>query len=542
MRLKVRGALAVGLALLFAALPWHGAYAHAVLLESSPAPDAVLQEAPERVVLRFNEPVRPAVIRLLQAAEVASIELEGVEVTDIELSVPLPSGLADGSYVLSYRVTSADGHAVVGSLVFAIGAPAASAPVGLAGGLDTFWVAAGLASRALWYSSLLLAAGLAVFLGVLAVPTDLRPPLRRVLASLAVLGLATCVAILGATGGTLYGGPPDALLASEPWRIALGSPVAASVAAAVPGLAILLVTARWTGRHERLALLGGALLVAASFALSGHAATSGPAWIARPALVLHALCAAYWVGSFAPLLVALRRLPREGTLLLLRAFSAGAVVAVACLLLAGVVLAALQVRTPAALVTTDYGRLLLLKLALVVLLLGLGALNRLVLTPALERQDQAVIGLRRTIGVELALAAGVVAVTAGLGSVPPPRALAEQAAHAHAGHASREQTMHAVAQGHHLTLVVTPAAVGQNRIDLYLTDEQGRPVGRAAEVAFALPKLGVEALRAEAAAMEPGHFRGQMELPVAGDWQVRADLLIDDFTKLPFQARIAVAR
>jgi copper transport protein len=542
MRLKVRGALAVGLALLSAALPWHGAYAHAVLLESSPAPDAVLQEAPERVVLRFNEPVRPAVIRLLQAAEVASIELEGGEVTDTELSVPLPSGLADGSYVLSYRVTSTDGHAVVGSFVFAIGAPGTSPPFEAAAESDRFWVAAGLASRALWYGSLLLAAGLALFLGVLPVPSDVRPPLRRVLASLALLGLATCVAILGATGGTLYGGPPDALLRLEPWRIALGSPVAASVAAAVPGLAILLLAARWTGRHERLALLGGALLVAASFALSGHAATSGPAWITRPALVLHALCAAYWVGAFAPLLLALRRLPREGALVLLRAFSAGAVVAVACLLLAGVVLAALQVRTPAALVTTDYGRLLLLKLALFAFLLGLGAFNRLVLTPALERRAEAVIGLRRTIGVDLVLAAGVVAVTAGLGSVPPPRALAEQAAHAHAGHAPRGQTVHAVAQGHHLTLVVTPAAVGQNRIDLYLTDEQGRPVGRAAEVSFALPKLGVEALRAEAAAVAPGHFRGQIELPVAGDWQVRADLLIDDFTKLPFQARIAVAR
>ena len=66
--------------------------------------------------------------------------------------------------------------------------------------------------------------------------------------------------------------------------------------------------------------------------------------------------------------------------------------AVACLLLAGVMLAALQVRTPAALIATDYGRLLLLKLALVALLLGLGALNRLVLTPALERRAEAASG------------------------------------------------------------------------------------------------------------------------------------------------------
>jgi copper transport protein len=540
----VRGCLCIAFALLLAALPWRAAHAHAVLLESSPAANAVLDDAPEQVVLRFNEPIRPAVVRLLQAADETSVELQTVEVTDTELRVPLRSGLPDGSYVLSYRVTSADGHAVVGSFVFAIGAPGTSAPLDAAGDSEKFWAAAGVVARAVWYGSLLLAAGLALFLGVLPVPTDLRPPLRQALAWLAVLGLAACLAMLGATGGTLYGGRPDALLHAEPWRIALGSPVAVSVAAAVPGLAVLAVAARRASRHERLALLVGALLVAASFALSGHAATSGPAWITRPALMLHALGAAYWMGGFAPLLVALRRLPRENTLVLLRAFSAGAVVAVACLLLAGVVLAALQVRTPGALVTTDYGRLLLLKLALVVLLLVLGALNRLVLTPALERRAQAIAGLRRTIGADLALAAGVVALTAGLGSVPPPRALAEQAAaHAHASHAPRDYTARATAQGYQLTLVATPAGIGENRIDLYLTDGHGHPVGaKAAEMSFALPELGVEALRAGTAALEPGHFRGRVELPLAGDWQVQADLLIDDFTKLPFQARIVVAR
>jgi copper transport protein len=88
----MRGRLGIAFALLLAALPWHGAHAHAVLLESSPAADAVLEDAPERIVLRFNEPVGPAVIRLLQAAEEASIELGGVEVIDTELSAPLPPG------------------------------------------------------------------------------------------------------------------------------------------------------------------------------------------------------------------------------------------------------------------------------------------------------------------------------------------------------------------------------------------------------------------------------------------------------------------
>ena len=263
----------------------------------------MLAEAPERIELRFNEPIRPAVLRLLRASDEASVKLGSPEVTDTELRVPLPSGLSDGSYVLSYRVTSADGHPVVGSFVFAIGAPGegTSPTIGESGNSEGLWRAAGVAARALWYGSLLLAAGLALFLGLLSVPGDLQPPLRRGLAWLAALGLAACLAILGATGGALHGGMPGTLLSVEPWRIALASPVAVSVAVAAPGLGILALAAGRAGR-ERLTLLAGALLVAASFASSGHATTAGPGWITRPALMLHALCAAYWVGAFAPLL------------------------------------------------------------------------------------------------------------------------------------------------------------------------------------------------------------------------------------------------
>ena len=542
----MQGWFGIAFALLIAALPWRAAHAHAVLLESSPAENAVLAEAPEQVELRFNEPIRPVVLRLLRASDEASVKLGSPQVTDTELRVPLPTGLSDGSYVLSYRVTSADGHPVVGSFVFAIGAPGAPASPTIAAPDDSegLWRAAGVAVRALWYGSLVLAAGLALFLALLPVPADLQPPLRWALAWLAVLGVVACLAMLGASGGALYGGPLGNLLSLEPWRVALASPVARSIAVAAPGLGLLVLAARRAIRRERLVLLAGALLVAAGFAASGHAATAGPGWITLPTLVLHTLCAAYWVGAFTPLLVALRRVPRDQVLVLLRSFSTGAVVAVAGLLLAGVVLSALQVRSPSALIGTDYGRLLLLKLALVALLLGLGAINRLVLTPALERGAEAVPQLRRTISADLALAAGVIVLTAGLGTVPPPRALAEQAAaQGHASHGPRDYAVHATARGHHLVLVATPATTGENRIDLYLTDGRGQPVGaEAAELAFALPEQGIEALRIAAAAIEPGHLRGRANLPLAGEWQVRADLLVDDFTKLPFRARIVVER
>jgi copper transport protein len=521
-----------------------GVLAHAVLLDRVPAADAVLAAAPAEVVLRFNEPVRPIAAQVLRAENRESVGAGEIVAVDTALHVQLPAGLPEGTYVVSYRVSSADGHPVTGSFLFVVGAAdtLASPTLVEADRDDSFWVAAGVAARALHYGTLLLAAGLALFLALLPVPNRLQPPLRRLLAWLALVGLAACIVMLGATGGALNGGPPLVVLTLRPWRVALASPVAGSILAAALGLGLLAAARRKVFRQARSALLAGACLIALSFALSGHAATAGPLWLSVPALTIHALCAAYWVGAFAPLLVALRRLPRTEAHALLAAFSTRAVVAVACLVLAGVVLAALQLGTPAALIATDYGRLLLLKLALVVLLLGLGARNRLVLTPALEQGTEAVRGLRRTIGADLALAAGVVVLTAGLGAVPPPRALAEQTA-AHASHGPREYAVHAAASGYHLVLIAMPAAAGENRIDLYLTDPQGQPVGaQAAEMSWTLPEVGITGLRVDANAVEPGHFRARANLPLAGEWQVHADLLVDDFTNLPFQARIVIAR
>ena len=102
---------------------------------------------------------------------------------------------------------------------------------------------------------------------------------------------------------------------------------------------------------------------------------------------------------------------------------------------------------------------------------------------------------------------------------------------------------YATAQGFNLVLVATPATAGTNRIDLYFTGADGQPAtAKAAELSAALPERNVEALHFDARPVEPGHFRADASLPLAGSWQVRADLLIDDFTKLGFRTRIAVGR
>ncbi|MGH6943748.1 MAG: copper resistance protein CopC, partial [Geminicoccaceae bacterium] len=403
------------------------AHAHAVLLETSPAAGAFLERPPQAIILRFNEPVRPIAVQVLRAENAVSIELGAVQAVNAEVRAPLPKDLPGGSYVLSYRVASADGHPVAGSFVFGVGQPGSPGTSALAAGAgyDGFWRLVGVAARSLWYGLLLLAAGMSLALALIRVPRELVPLLERDLFRLAIAGVVAAPLMLAVEGGALLGGAPGSLLTAEPWRLAAGSPVASTVACAFAGLGSLILGRRAPVRARRPVLLAGALLVALSFGLSGHAATAAPHWITVPVLGLHALCAAFWIGALWPLLLLVLRLPRAEAKEKVRAFSSLALPAVACLVFAGTVLAVLQLESWSALATTDYGRRLTLKLVLVAGLLGLAVINRLVLTPALDQRERAVHWLKSTIKADLALAVGVVVLTASLGAVPPPRALAE---------------------------------------------------------------------------------------------------------------------
>ena len=140
-------------------------YAHAVLLGSTPQADQVLNSPPDEIVLNFNENVGPIFIRLLDlnGAEVGNAGEWRVEGNDVFL--PLGDTLANSTYILTYRVISADTHPVGSTFVFAVGEPItdvsamASAETG-----STPWTWVVALNRLLLYGSVLLAAGSALVL------------------------------------------------------------------------------------------------------------------------------------------------------------------------------------------------------------------------------------------------------------------------------------------------------------------------------------------------------------------------------------------
>ena len=125
-RVAVAAAVAAALVL---ALLWHGGVvrAHANLDSADPAPDSVLEEPPERVVIRFTEPLEPSFseIRVLDSsgARVDNGDSAVDPANPVVMSVSLPP-LADGTYTVGWKnVSTVDGHGVRGSFVFSIGEP-----------------------------------------------------------------------------------------------------------------------------------------------------------------------------------------------------------------------------------------------------------------------------------------------------------------------------------------------------------------------------------------------------------------------------------
>lgn len=197
-------------------------------------------------------------------------------------------------------------------------------------------------------------------------------------------------------------------------------------------LALLVAAGLGGGRDSRpllkLAIVLAAAGVAGTLAWAGHGVggTGIDGSIHAAADFLHLVAAAAWVGGLLPLALLLAAAQRASAMQVARAaslrFSACGVVAVGTLVLTGAVNTWYLAGSIHALSATDYGRLLLVKITLFLVMLALATINRLWLTPALtvgKPSADALRQLSRNIVVEIAAGALVIAVVAVLGVTPP---------------------------------------------------------------------------------------------------------------------------
>jgi len=578
-------------ALLGGAVP---ASAHAVLTSSEPRAGTVLKSAPKEVMVSFDESVA------LAEDSVRVLDPDGRPVTAGDPThadgaadtarVPLTGGLEEGTYTVSWRVLSADSHAVSGAFTFFVGAPSATRAEATAEpAVDpTVDLLYGV-GRYVAYAGLALLIGGVVFLVVCRPGAAAARVVRRPLLSGWWALTLSAIVLLLLRGPYASGDGPGRMLdprlledaaASRP-----GIALLARLALLLPaGLLLKRGRSEWQA-DRRAAAVGLALAVglAVTWAAAEHASAGIQVPVAMVSSVLHLLAMAVWLGGLTALLLVLYRAPAGEPLpsAAVARFSRLALASVATLAATGVYQSWRGLGSWDAF-TTSYGRLLALKIAAVVLMLTAAshARNWAERLRTVPREEAVLVavgggdhspppgptkagtgadeadsaahwrGLRRSVLAEVVIGVLVLAITTVLTGSQPGRAAVESAA---------AETVSKVPGQPDVTLTLIPFDTGTpgGRGKVQVTLEPGR-VGRnvveavifAADGSLvAIPELrltftqsdrGVGPLDAQLVDQRGYWGSDTLDLPLAGTWTIRATVRVSDIDQVTVSKNVKI--
>ena len=529
--------LGVAAALLFVVLlPASPAAAHAVLVASQPANGAVLAQAPRAMSLRFSEDIsaRFSSAALLDSAgrPVAGARIAAGPGGPRILTIELPA-LRAATYGVAWRVLADDdGHTTSGIVVFTVGGSPGST-AGPALQARATGAAAAAPDVARRWLGLCLLAGLigglafaAVVLRPVRVNTDepvraaVGDARRQVLGLAAVAGgLASLVGLadlIVQAGRSSAASPPTllALLADTRWGQLWVIRESVLVA-----LAVLAATLRSTSRvpdrrdAARWGYVGVLVIVAVTVeALGGHAASVEPARTAALAAVAaHALTAFLWLGGVAALTLVMVRAARspdgrDGLLGIVRdRFMVLAMVSLGLVIATGLYSAGREVGSVRALVDSSYGRILLLKSAVLLTVAGLGLVNAVRLRGGFGKR-RTVSPSRRLLVAEVAAGVVLLLAAGALVETPPSQETAPAAG------ATTGVTRTGVVDDVLVSLSVTPNRAGSNGFTVLAASGRRPPPAAIDGVTIEFAGSGPQALQE----IQPGRYFGTANLASAG--------------------------
>jgi copper transport protein len=361
------------------------ASAHAYILTATPAAGTTVDDAPATVRIQFDEPVAlpdsPAITVVDAAGQRVDKNDVAIDPDDATAVVVHLAPLARGSYDVHWRVVSADTHVVHGTYAFGYGVAAA----GAAPAENTvFDPSAPLASVLRWLAlaGALAAAGALAFELLLLRRGD-PPEFERAAARQtrygSALALVATVALFivqsAASAGDLGAGIAPSGLGST-----LHSPFGIAALIRVLAFAVVLIVSASRLPILRAVAGASAAIAFAAFTFSGHA-TAAPAFGAQGALEfadwLHLVATSAWIGGLGVLATGLAAahadlIDSERRAWLAR-FTTLAVPGVLFTLATGAYATLAHEDHLTLLLTTDWGIVLAIKIALVAALLVLGA-------------------------------------------------------------------------------------------------------------------------------------------------------------------------
>jgi copper transport protein len=536
----MRRALIASAVLLVALATAPAAMAHATLQSSTPGSNSIARESPGAVTLQFSEAVETAFgsIRVYDCGGERVDSGKVARPSDSSVAINLDRRLPAGTYTVTWRVISADSHPVAGAFVFHVKAASKSGECkqvfgkeGTPGAVDALFKF----MRALDFALILLVVGGAVALALVlrSAAHELQALLYRVLAGLAVglvVACILCIVLQGAVAGgfglseAFRWDTVDSVLQTRfgeafLWQLGLAAVIA-------PGA---FLASRSRNSTFGLLVLVPAALLLPTLSAAGHARTSGT--VALIADVVHIAAASVWVGGLAFTVLALLLAGADRWPLASRAvpvFSILAVGSVVTLIIAGTVRGYEEVKAFHGLWDTTYGKLLLLKIGLVLPLLALGAYNNRFAVPRLKRQIASALEQRRFLraaGVELAIMAAIVGVTAVLVTEPPAKASIK----------APNLIYDTVPIGNlEVNYTIEPAKTGPNVIHLYYFRPTGEPANvDETKMSATLPSASLGPIRIPLQKIVPSHYTTPAAVfPQPGDWQLLIEARRGEFEAL----------
>ncbi len=513
--------------------PATGALAHGELLNSEPAAASVLVESPNQIVLHFSESIEPvfANIRILDSAglEIRSGDARRDSSDHSVVRITSPQ-LEPGSYVVVWRVTSADGHPVQGAFPFYIGTQSESVTGLVAAYLHSYHAdpsgnKVGTFLRWIVYVGLIVLIGSLVMSGLLRRPLDLDPR------SAIVAFVAWLIAALGSSLTLITYGPNAA--GTSVYNLSqLGDTLRAGFGRATAARLVLLAAAAVLVyfRHlvsRRLWLVSSLILglgLVATLSLSGHPVVQQPAWLSVVIDIAHMSAVSVWLGGIAMLCLGGSRWYSEGDGELVHRFSAIATWMVIVIVVTGISQAWLMMDGFGNLFETSFGRTLLVKTTAVTVLVSLGLLARRTL------KLNGPVSIKRVIGLELLFGLVVVAISALLIGTPPRQS---QAAEPFTASLVRSSVIAEV--------TITPTRVGQAELHIVVTPPGGA-LGQVISVGarMSLPERSIPRIPVALEKIGPNHFTGTVSLTYAGTWDLELLVVPTSNTTLLYQTSFRV--
>jgi copper transport protein len=600
-RLTVRLAAVVFVALAFIGVAAVPAFAHAALEGTDPGAGAQVVRSPGAITLQYSESVEASLgaIRLYDAQgdriDVGRPEHPDGRGNEVRSSVP---DLDDGSYVVTWRVISADSHPVRGAFTFTVGDGTESAKVeSLASRLlsqqggDTIVGVAFAIARFGVFAGIVLLVGASAFLPLV------WPEGRGSLRAVRLVWTGWTVALVSTVAAfALQGAYAAALPFAEAFKPGLWADIWDTRYGHVAGLrfvllllAVPLLRSLLPGRGRPLAehplpgwwpFTAGLVGVGIAFTpgLSGHAGTGSQVPLALLADAVHIAAVSLWVGALPVLAFAL--LPSADLATLRRTvprYSQLALFSVIAIVVSGAYQSWREVGSLDALTSTDFGKLLLVKLGVFAVLIIVAAFSRDIVNqkyryddadaeagreddrelvsvgadratasaaPTLDPDDpdfaferdvlddeSAARRLRRSVWLEVAIAVVVLSVTALLVNAAPAR---DANSGPWIGYIKTPTLW--------FDTNVVPARVGPNDVHFTAITPGGAPkdvlemTAEATDVERGLGPIDIPLRR-----LAPGHyFSPGFRFPFAGDWKVTVNALVGETEQVSGTAEIPI--